>query len=249
MIIMGRLNNKISIVTGAARGLGKGISEKLAEEGSKVIIVDIDKEACDKTVKEFTDNGYTAIAFAANIAKREDVSKLFEFVDNEYGRVDILVNNAGINRDTTLVKMSQDQWQQVIDVNLTGTFNCTQEAAIRMKEQKSGRIISISSASWLGNFGQANYAASKAGVIGLTKTSMRELSKYNVTSNAICPGFIDTDMTRGVPDKVWDQMVSKIPMGRAGSPRDVGNMISFLASDEAEYITGEVINVGGGMKL
>lgn len=247
--MMGRLDKKISVVTGAARGLGRGIAEKLAEEGSKVIIVDIDKQACDETVKEFKENGFTAKAFAANIAKREDVTKLFEFVDNEYDRIDILVNNAGINRDSTLVKMSQEQWQQVIDVNLTGTFNCAQEAAVRMKEQKSGRIISISSASWLGNFGQANYAASKAGVVGITKTITRELSKYNVTSNAICPGFIDTDMTRGVPDKVWDKMVSKIPMGRAGSPRDVGNVISFLASDEADYITGEVINVGGGMIL
>src|SRR5699024_7898265 len=209
----------------------------------------INEEACLEVVEEFRNQGLKANHFTVNIAERDEVKKLFEFVDNEYGQVDILVNNAGINRDSTLVKMEQEQWQQVLDINLTGTFNCTQEAAVRMKEQNFGRIISISSASWLGNFGQGNYAASKAGVVGLTKTITRELSKYNVTSNAICPGFIDTDMTRGVPDKVWDQMISKIPMGRAGSPRDVGNMISFLASDEADYITGEVINVGGGMIL
>jgi 3-oxoacyl-(acyl-carrier-protein) reductase len=246
---MGRLQDKVAIVTGAARGLGKGIAEKLCQEGAKVVVVDIIQEACNETVKEFLEKGYAATSFAANIAKQEDVQNLFKFTVEEFGTVDILVNNAGINRDTTLHKMTIEQWQQVIDVNLTGTFICTQEAAKLMREKEYGRIISISSASWLGNFGQANYAASKAGVVGLMKTAARELAKKNITCNAICPGFIDTDMTRGVPDKVWDIMVSKIPMGRAGSPADVGNMIAFLASDEAAYITGEVINVGGGMVL
>jgi 3-oxoacyl-[acyl-carrier protein] reductase/2-hydroxycyclohexanecarboxyl-CoA dehydrogenase len=246
---MGRLQDKIAIVTGAARGLGKGIAEKLCQEGAKVVIVDIMQNVCNETVNEFLEKGYAATSFAANIAKQEDVQNLFKFAVEEFGKIDILVNNAGINRDTTLHKMTIEQWQQVIDVNLTGTFLCTQEAAKLMREKEYGRIISISSASWLGNFGQANYAASKAGVVGLMKTAARELAKKNITCNAICPGFIDTDMTRGVPDKVWDIMISKIPMGRAGSPSDVGNMIAFLASDEAAYITGEVINVGGGMIL
>jgi 3-oxoacyl-[acyl-carrier protein] reductase/2-hydroxycyclohexanecarboxyl-CoA dehydrogenase len=246
---MGRLQDKIAIVTGAARGLGKGIAEKLCQEGAKVVIVDIMQDVCNETVNEFLEKGYAATSFAANIAKQEDVQNLFKFAVEEFGTIDILVNNAGINRDTTLHKMTIEQWQQVIDVNLTGTFLCTQEAAKLMREKEYGRIISISSASWLGNFGQANYAASKAGVVGLMKTAARELAKKNITCNAICPGFIDTDMTRGVPDKVWDIMISKIPMGRAGSPSDVGNMIAFLASDEAAYITGEVINVGGGMIL
>ncbi|GAA0609997.1 3-oxoacyl-ACP reductase FabG [Virgibacillus siamensis] len=246
---MNRLSNKVAIVTGAARGLGRGIAQKLSEEGARVVIVDLNDEACKEVEQEFSNQGYSVTSYAANIANQDEIKNLFNYVTEEIGAVDILVNNAGINRDSTLHKMSKDQWQQVIDVNLTGTFYCTQEAAVRMKENKSGRIISISSASWLGNFGQANYAASKAGVVGLTKTAAKELAKHNITCNAICPGFIDTDMTRGVPDKVWDQMVSKIPMGRAGSPSDVGNMISFLASDEASYITGEVINVGGGMVL
>ncbi|GGB54491.1 beta-ketoacyl-ACP reductase [Lentibacillus populi] len=246
---MGRLSDKLAIVTGAARGLGKGIAEKLAIEGAKVVIVDLNEEICKEVVQEFSDHGYRVTSYAANIANQDEVQNLFNYVADEFGTVDILVNNAGINRDSTLHKMSVEQWQQVIDVNLTGTFFCTQEATKQMKEKKYGRIISISSASWLGNFGQANYAASKAGVVGLMKTAARELARNNITCNAICPGFIDTDMTRGVPDKVWDQMISKIPMGRAGSPSDVGNMIAFLASDEASYITGEVINVGGGMVL
>ncbi|MDM5197073.1 3-oxoacyl-ACP reductase FabG [Fictibacillus enclensis] len=246
---MGRLNGKIAIVTGAARGLGKGIAEKLCKEGATTIIADINQESCDEVVKEFESEGYKADAFKANIADRKEVQDLFGYVKEKHGTIDILVNNAGINRDTTLVKMTDEQWQQVIDVNLTGTFYCTQEAAKWMKEKEYGRIISISSASWLGNFGQANYAASKAGVVGLTKTAARELARKNITCNAICPGFVDTDMTRGVPEKVWDQMVQKIPMGRAGKPSDVANVISFLASDEASYVTGEVINVGGGMIL
>ncbi|WHY72678.1 3-oxoacyl-ACP reductase FabG [Fictibacillus enclensis] len=246
---MGRLNGKIAIVTGAARGLGKGIAEKLCKEGATTIIADINQESCDEVVKEFESEGYKADAFKANIADRKEVQDLFGYVKEKHGTIDILVNNAGINRDTTLVKMTDEQWQQVIDVNLTGTFYCTQEAAKWMKEKEYGRIISISSASWLGNFGQANYAASKAGVVGLTKTAARELARKNITCNAICPGFVDTDMTRGVPEKVWDQMIEKIPMGRAGKPSDVANVISFLASDEASYVTGEVINVGGGMIL
>jgi 3-oxoacyl-[acyl-carrier protein] reductase/2-hydroxycyclohexanecarboxyl-CoA dehydrogenase len=174
---------------------------------------------------------------------------LFDKTIAEFGKLDIVVNNAGINRDAMLHKMTVEQWNQVIAVNLTGTFYMVQAAAKLMREQKSGRIINISSASWLGNIGQANYAASKAGVVGITKTAARELAIKNVTCNAICPGFIETDMTRGVPEKVWDIMISKIPMGRAGQPSDVANLIAFLASDEASYITAEVINVGGGMIL
>ncbi|CAI9392955.1 MULTISPECIES: 3-oxoacyl-ACP reductase FabG [Bacillaceae] len=246
---MGRLHDKVSIVTGAARGLGKGIAEKLCKEGATVVIADISEEACRDVVNEFTEKGYEAAYCATNIANQEEVKNLFAYTVREFDTVDILVNNAGINRDVTIHKMTVDQWQQVIDVNLTGTFFCTQEAALLMREKEYGRIISISSASWLGNFGQANYAASKAGVVGLTKTASRELAIKNITCNAICPGFIETDMTRGVPEKVWDIMVSKIPMKRAGSPSDVANMVAFLASDEASYITGEVINVGGGMIL
>lgn len=244
-----KCNGKIAIVTGAGRGLGRGIARKLAQEGAVVVACDVALENVQETVKLIDTEGGKAKAMACNVASLQDVEALFQSVIGEYGQVDVLVNNAGINRDSMIHKMSIEQWDQVIAVNLTGTFYMTQAAVKHMRERDSGRIINISSASWLGNVGQANYAASKAGVVGLTKTVAREVAKKSVTCNAICPGFIDTDMTRGVPEKVWDIMVSKIPMGRAGSPEDVANLIAFLASDEASYITGEVINVGGGMVL
>jgi 3-oxoacyl-[acyl-carrier protein] reductase/2-hydroxycyclohexanecarboxyl-CoA dehydrogenase len=177
------------------------------------------------------------------------VYKVLENFINEYGALDIMVNNAGINQDAMLHKMTLEQWDKVISINLNGTFYFTQGAAKHMREKGYGRIVNISSASWLGNIGQANYAASKAGVVGLTKTAARELARKGVTVNAICPGFIKTDMTTSIPEKVWDIMISKIPAGRAGEPADVANMVAFLCSNEAEYITGEVINVGGGMVL
>lgn len=244
-----RLEGKVAIVTGAGRGLGKGIALKLAKEGAKVVVSDVMEENAREAVKEIQEAGGQALAVVSNVADLSDVNRLYEETLAAYHKLDIVVNNAGINRDAMLHKMTVEQWDQVIAVNLTGVFYMTQAAAKIMREQESGSIINISSASWLGNIGQANYAASKAGVVGLTKTASRELAKKGVTCNAICPGFIETDMTRGVPEKVWDIMVSKIPMGRAGKPEDVANMIAFLASDEARYITGEVINVGGGMIL
>ncbi len=213
------------------------------------MICDMVEENAQSVVKEIEASGGKASYQICNVAVLDEVNALFEKTLSTYGKVNILVNNAGINRDSMLHKMSVEQWDQVIAVNLTGTFYMTQAAAKLMREQESGAIINISSASWLGNVGQANYAASKAGVVGLTKTAARELAKKGVTCNAICPGFIETDMTRGVPEKVWDIMVGKIPMGRAGKPSDVANMVAFLASEEADYITGEVINVGGGMVL
>lgn len=245
-----RLSGKTAIVTGAGRGLGKGIALKLAEEGANVVVSDIIAENAESCAAEINAaGGGKALAFCGDISKEADVNATFDAALNAFGKVDIVVNNAGINKDGTLVKMSNDQWDAVIGVNLTGTFYMTRKAAQLMKAQESGRIINISSMSWMGNFGQSNYAASKAGVVGLTKTAMRELARKNVTCNAICPGFIDTDMTRGVPEKVWDQMISKIPAGRAGDPRDVGNLIAFLASDEASYINGQVIEVSGGMVI
>lgn len=244
-----RLENKVAIVTGAGRGLGKGIAMKLASEGASVLVSDIIVENAEKCVKEIEEAGGKATAFGGNIAKEEDVNEIFEKAISTYGRVDIVVNNAGINKDCTLIKMDNDKWDAVIDVNLRGTFYMTRKASQIMHDQNSGRIINISSMSWLGNFGQSNYAASKAGVIGLTKTATRELAKYNVTCNAICPGFIETDMTRGVPEKVWDIMIGKIPAKRAGKPSDVGSLVAFLASDEAAYINGQVIEVSGGMVI
>lgn len=243
-----KLQDKVAIVTGAGRGLGKGIALKLAAEGARVVIADVSDDAA-LAAEEIKESGYEASYFKGDISDPEQVNALFDYTLNTYGTLDIMVNNAGINRDAMLHKMTIDQWDLVLKINLTGTFLCTQRAAQLLREKEKGAIINISSASWLGNIGQANYAASKAGVIGLTKTASRELAKKGVTCNAICPGFIDTDMTRSVPEKVWDIMIAKIPMGRAGKPSDVANLVAFLASDEANYITGEVMNVGGGMIL
>ncbi|EPL9568871.1 3-oxoacyl-ACP reductase FabG [Providencia rettgeri] len=243
------VKDKVAIVTGSARGIGFAIAQVLAEEGAKVVISDLSMSSGEESAKQLQDQGFEAVFIPCDISKREQVNALFSQAKEHFGGIDVIVNNAGINRDGMLHKLSDDDWDKVIDINLKGTFNCMQEAAKLMREQGSGRIVNISSASWLGNVGQANYAASKAGVIGLTKTACRELARKGVTVNAICPGFIDTDMTRGVPEKVWDIMISKIPAGFAGDPRDVGQCVAFLASDKARYINGEVINVGGGMVL
>jgi 3-oxoacyl-[acyl-carrier protein] reductase/2-hydroxycyclohexanecarboxyl-CoA dehydrogenase len=246
---MGRLDGKVAIVTGAGRGLGKGIALKLAREGAQVAVADVVKENADSCVQEIKQAGGSAIAVFANIAKLDEVNRLFETTVKEFGRLDTVVNNAGINRDGMLHKMSDENWGTVIAVNLTGTFYMTREAAKRLREQKCGSIINISSMSWKGNLGQANYAASKAGVVGLTLTAARELARNHVTANVICPGFIDTDMTRGMSEDGWKMMISKVPMGFAGKPEDVGNMAAFLASDEASYITGQIIEVSGGMVI
>lgn len=243
------LKGKVAIVTGAAQGLGKGIAEKLANLEAHVVVSDVNQEGAEITVSEIIEKGGSAEAFLCNVANEEEAKNLVEKTAEKHGKLDILVNNAGINRDAMIHKMNHAQWDAVIGVNLTGVFNTMHPASNIMRKQESGRIINISSASWLGNIGQANYAAAKAGVVGITKTAARELGRKNITVNAICPGFIDTDMTRGVPEKVWDLMVSKIPMGRAGKPEDVANCIAFLSSDQASYINGEVINVGGGMVL
>jgi len=244
-----KLKGKIAIITGGSRGLGKSFAVKLAEEGANIIIADINIETDNQTDPEIQKLGVESLILKIDVSKRDEVQKLMDTTIKRFKKIDILVNNAGINMDAMLHKMTIDQWDKVIAVNLTGVFNCMQAASIFMRERESGRIINISSASWLGNIGQANYSASKAGVIGLTKTAARELAKKNITVNAICPGFIDTEMTRSVPEKVREIMISKIPMGKVGNSRDVANLVAFLASEDASYITGEVINVGGGLIL
>lgn len=244
-----RLKDKVAIVTGAARGLGKGIALKLAKEGAKVVVADMG--TTDDAVAEIRNAGGTAVGFAVNVSVQEEVQNLIKFTIDTYGTLDIMVNNAGINRDGMLHKMPVENWNVVIDVDLTGTFYGTQEAIKYMRDKGYGRIINISSGSWLGNIGQANYAAAKAGVVGLTKTAARENARKGITCNVICPGFIETDMTLKLKEvnggAAWDSMMQRIPAGHAGKPEDVGNMVAFLASDEAAYITSEVINVGGGM--
>ena len=225
-----RLENKVAIVTGAGRGLGRGIALKLATEGAKVVVADM--APADETVALIEKSGGIASAFTVNVSRQEEVQAMVKYAIDTYGTLDIMVNNAGINRDGMLHKMPVENWQLVI-------------------EKGYGRVINISSGSWLGNIGQANYAAAKAGVVGLTKTAARENARKGITCNAICPGFIETDMTLKLKEvndgAAWESMMQRIPMGYAGKAADVGNMVAFLASDEASYITSEVINVGGGM--
>lgn len=243
-----KLTSKTAIVTGAARGIGFGIAEILAREGARIVIADRDSYG-ETAAAALRHAGAQALFINCNISEKAQVVSMFEQAEEAFGDVDILVNNAGLNRDAMLHKLTEEDWDTVINVNLKGTFFCLQQAAIRMRERGKGRIINIASASWLGNIGQTNYSASKAGVVGMTKTACRELAKKGVTVNAICPGFIDTEMTRGVPENVWQMMLSKIPAGFAGDAQDVGECVAFLASEGARYINGEVINVGGGMVL
>ncbi len=243
-----RLENKVAIVTGAGRGLGRGIALKLATEGAKVVVADM--ASADETVALIEKSGGIASAFTVNVSRQEEVQAMVKYAIDTYGTLDIMVNNAGINRDGMLHKMPVENWQLVIDVDLTGAFFGTQEAIKYMRQKGYGRVINISSGSWLGNIGQANYAAAKAGVVGLTKTAARENARKGITCNAICPGFIETDMTLKLKEvndgAAWESMMQRIPMGYAGKAADVGNMVAFLASDEASYIKSEVINVGGG---
>jgi len=238
-----RLEGKTAIVTGAGRGIGAGIAIKLAAEGAIVACADLNVEDARKTADACGGGAWAAML---QVSSSAECDALVRDVVQRHARLDILVNNAGINRDAMLHKMTDEQWLQVLDVDLSGVFYMTRAAARVMREARQGRIINISSASWLGNIGQANYAAAKAGVVGLSKTASRELARNQVTVNAICPGFIDTAMTRGLPETVREQQLAKIPLGRAGNPADVANVVAFLASDEAAYVTGEVINVGGG---
>ena len=244
------LEGKIAVVTGSGRGIGLGIAKKLCEKGATIVISDINETSAQSGVAAIEAMGGKAIYVLADVSKYADAENLINTAIEKLGKVDILVNNAGINKDMMLHKMTVDAWNAVIAVNLTGVFNCMRAVINHMREREYGRIINISSASYLnGNIGQANYAAAKAGVVALTRTCAKENGKKNITCNAIVPGFIDTEMTRGVPEKAWDIMVSKISMGRAGNPEDVGNMIAFLASDEAAYITQGIFEVGGGMVL
>ncbi|HEX3628962.1 MAG TPA: 3-oxoacyl-ACP reductase FabG [Candidatus Dormibacteraeota bacterium] len=240
------LTGKIAIVTGAGRGIGEGIARKLAAEQATVICADVnDADA----VKLAASLGHGAVGRQLDVSKSSECDALVNAVQQEFGKLDILVNNAGINRDAMLHKMTDEQWNQVLAVDLSGVFYMTRAASRIMRAAGAGRIVNIASASWMGNIGQANYSAAKAGVVGLSRTAAKELARSQVTVNAICPGFIDTQMTRGIPEQIREQQVAKIPLGRAGQPADVAALVAFLASDEAGYITGEVINVGGGYVL
>ncbi len=241
-----RLDGKVAVVTGAARGIGRGIALKLAKEGATVAVGDVREEDVRQVVEEIQKEGGKAVGMRTDVSKRPEAEGLLKLAIDQFGQLDILVNNAGINRDAILHKMTDEQWREVLEVDLSGEFYTTRFAAQYMRTRGMGRIINIASGSWLGNVGQANYAAAKAGVVRLTLSAARELAPRGVTANAICPGFIDTPMTRSVPPEAWDRIIAKIPMGKPGQPEDVANLVAFLASDEAGYITGQVISVGGG---
>jgi 3-oxoacyl-[acyl-carrier protein] reductase len=246
---MGLLTDKVAIVTGASRGIGKATALALAAEGAKVAINYASSSgAAEDTVKEIIAAGGEAIAIRGDVSQAEEVESLFQETLAKFDRLDILVNNAGITRDTLLLRMKNEDWQAVIDLNLTGVFLCTRAASKIMLKQKSGRIINITSvAGQMGNAGQANYSAAKAGVIGFTKTVAKELASRGITVNAVAPGFIETDMTSGLKA---DPILQAIPLGRYGKPEEVAGTIRFLVADAAAaYITGQVFNVDGGMVM
>lgn len=247
---MNRLQDKVAIITGSGRGIGRETALLFASEGAKVVVSDIDSALGEQTATEIRRAGGTAIFVRADVSQRADAQLLAETTVKEFGRIDILVNNAGILRDATLLKMTEEQFDQVISVNLKGVFNCTQAVAPIMVQQGKGKIINVSSVVALyGNFGQTNYVAAKAGVIGMTKVWARELGRKGICVNAVCPGFIATEMIKSVPEKILEAMREKVPLGRFGEPKEVAQLFLFLASDEANYINGAVISIDGGITV
>jgi 3-oxoacyl-[acyl-carrier protein] reductase len=244
------LSGKVALVTGASRGIGRAVALKLAGEGADLVVTATSLERAQKTADEITRMGRKALAVGVNVAVAAEVEAVFAKVIESFGKLDILVNNAGITRDGLLMRMKDDDWNAVLDVNLTGTFTCTREAVKIMAKAKSGSIINISSVvGEMGNAGQANYCASKAGVIGLTKAAAREYAKRNIRINAITPGFIETDMTEVLSPAVKEELLKQIPVGRFGKPDDIANAVYFLVSDMGNYITGHVLAVNGGMHM
>jgi 3-oxoacyl-[acyl-carrier protein] reductase len=243
-------SSKVAIVTGGGQGIGRAIALDLAEAGVDVVLADINLEAAEAAAAEAAAAGCSPLAFQLNVADAESVDALVEKVLEKYGRIDYLINNAGITRDGLMMRMSDDAWQAVIDINLTGTYLCSKAVVRVMMKQREGRIVNISSVvGAMGNAGQTNYAASKAGVIGFTKSLAREVAARGITVNAVAPGFIQTAMTDALPDKARDDLVNLIPNGRFGTPEDVAYAVRFLVADEASYITGQVLHVNGGMYM
>lgn len=247
---MKRLENKVAIITGGAKGIGYATALKFIQEGAAVALWDIDQAAGEQAVTTLSTQGGQVKFYKVNTVKLDDVTAATQKVVSDFGRVDILINNAGITRDASLKKITPEQWQQVIDVNLTGVFNCTKAVAPYLTEQGWGRILNAASVVGIyGNFGQTNYVATKAGVIGMTKVWARELGRKGVTVNAVAPGFINTDMMSTVPKEYLDSLKERTPAYRLGEAVDIANAYAFLASDEASFITGTTLSVDGGLVL
>ncbi len=244
------LTDRVAVVTGSTKGIGRAIALEFARHGARVVVSGRNQERAEQVCQEIRTNGGTAVAVIGDVANMQDADALMKTALDEFGKVDILVNNAGITKDNLVMRMSESDWDAVININLKGTFNCIKAVTRQMMKQRYGRIVNITSVvGEIGNAGQANYAASKAGIIGLTKSVARELASRNITCNAIAPGFIETDMTENLDEKVKESLKEQIPLGRLGSVEDVAKAASFLASDEAAYITGQVLNVDGGMVM
>lgn len=243
------LNGKVAIVTGASRGIGEGIALSLARHGADIIINATTASGLTRCKSEIESLGRKVVIVAGDVSLPETAETLIAAALQHFGKIDIVVNSAGINRDGMLHKMTDENWKRVLDVNLNGTFYLTRRAAVEMRKQKSGRIINMGSSAWNGNFGQANYAASKGAIVALTKSAAKELGGLGITCNVLCPGLIETDMTKDMPEAARMRMLARIPSGKMGTPEDVGELVAFLSSDAAGYINGEMINIGGGFSL
>ncbi len=244
------ISGKIALVTGAAQGIGRNIALALANDGADVAICDVNLDAAQITANDIEKTGRKSLALKANVAASADVTAMIDKVVEKFGKIDILVNNAGITRDGLILRMKDEDWDLVLSINLKGSFLCTKAALKYMSKQRTGTIINIASiVGAMGNAGQANYVASKAGLIGLTKTIAREYANRGITANAVAPGFIDTAMTQALSENIRQDLMKQIPMGKLGTPEDVANAVRFLASPWASYITGQVIHVNGGMYM
>lgn len=242
-----RLKDKVALITGGGSGIGEATALRFAEEGAKVVICDVDMENANRVAKDIDSKGGETLVLKADVSNKSDVEGMMAQIKEHFGKLDILVNNAGINRDAFVKKMTEEQWDDVIRINLKGTFICCQAALTLMSEQKSGKIINTSSIGAVGNIGQANYAASKCGVIGLTRTLALEGARYNINVNCIAPGATKTPMTTKLPENMVEMITEKIPFRRWAEPKDIANAHLFLASDEASYVTGQVLFVDGGI--
>jgi len=245
------LEDRVAVVTGAARGIGKAIAETLARSGADVVVMDIQADLAEGTAREIaTGTGRRMIALKVDVADRESVRHMVDHTIEEFGRLDILVNNAGITRDSLIMRMKEEDWDQVLNINLKGAFNCSQAVVRQMMKQHYGRIVNISSVSGVsGQAGQTNYSSSKAGLIGFTKALAKEVGSRNITVNAVAPGFIETELTADLPREIRDMSIKLTPVGRFGTPQDIANAVAFLVSDEASFITGVTLQVDGGMLM